>query len=308
MIGWDALPDLSKIETREELLELLKERYPGNKPKVYTNWASQIWPFVKEMNPGDLVALPSKVQPIVYFGRVKGEYRYEPNNPEGAKHVRPVEWLKEVPRNEIDQDILYSLGAFMTVCRIQRNNAEERIRRLIEGKEIPSGETEEEVGNLEDIAMDQIRRYISQKFKGHNLTDLVAGILAAQGYTIVRVAPRGPDGGVDILAGAGKLGFDPPKIAVQVKSGEEPVDVKAIRELRGAMENFGADTGLFVSWGGFKQTVYNEVSRQAFKIRLWTSDDLMREIFHLYEQLPDDLQAKLPLKRIWILIPDEEVP
>lgn len=68
------------------------------------------------------------------MGRVKGPYVYNPNNPEGAKHTRPVEWFKEIPRDKIDRDILYSLGASMTVCRIQRNNAEERIVRIIEGK------------------------------------------------------------------------------------------------------------------------------------------------------------------------------
>ena len=307
VIGWDALPDLSGVKSRKELRKLLEKAYPDEKPGRYANWLGQIWAFVKEMKVGDLVALPLKSQPTVYFGRVAGEYRYEPKNPPGAKHLRPVKWLKELPREKIDQDILYSLGAFMTVCRVQRNKAEERVEKLLQGEISETPETvAEEERDLETIAMDQIRRYISQRFKGHDLTDLVAGVLSAQGYKIVQVAPKGPDGGIDILAGAGELGFDSPTIAVQVKSSEEPVDVKAIRELRGAMENFGADYGLFVSWGGFKRTVYNEVARQPFKIRLWNSDDLMREILRLYEHLPEDIQAKLPLKRIWISIPEEE--
>jgi len=45
-------------------------------------------------------------------------------------HYRDVDWLaKDIPRDRFDQDILYSLGAFMTVCRINKNNAFED-RRL----------------------------------------------------------------------------------------------------------------------------------------------------------------------------------
>ena len=156
--------------------------------------------------------------------------------------------------------------------------------------------------DIEQVALDQIRRFIQRRFKGHRLADLVAAVLTAQGFK-VWVAPEGPDGGVDILAGSGELGFDGPRIAVQVKSGDVPVDVKAVRELQGAMKNFQASHGLFVSWGGFKSSVAREAGRSFFEIRLWGPDELMREVLRLYERLPEDLQATLPLKRIWALVP-----
>ena len=279
---------------------------PTLKKKTLLNWRSQIWKFIKEIQIGDLVALPLKQRPFIAFGRVKGPYKYRPDFPPNARHTRPVKWETEIPRTQIDQDLLYSLGAAMTVCRIQRNNAEERILALLKGK-LPStlsknDEIENPIVNIEELALDQIRNYINQKFKGHRLTELVAAILTAKGYK-VRVAPEGPDGGIDILAGSGELGFDPPRIAVQVKSGDNPADIKAIRELQGAMKNFKADYGLFVSWAGFKSSVEKEKARLFFEIRLWSSDDLLKEIFHLYDKLPDELQAELPLKRIWVLVP-----
>lgn len=314
-IGWDELPDLSQAKTKDDLYQVLQQAYPDAKRKTLLNWLSQIWPFVWEWKEGDLVALPSKRRPVIHFGRVKGPYRYASENPEGARHTRPVDWFAEIPRDKLDQDLLYSLGAFMTVCRIQRNNAEERIRALLEGKKpqlqsmIPmkdKGATDESVEiNLEDIALDQIRRHISQRFKGHRLADLVAAVLTAQGFK-VRVAPEGPDGGIDILAGSGELGFDEPRIAVQVKSGSAPVDIKAVRELQGAMKNFQATQGLFVSWGDFKSSVSKEVARLFFEIRLWGPDDLLREVLRHYDKLPDELQAELPLKRIWMLVPSAE--
>jgi restriction system protein len=49
-----------------------------------------------------------------------------------VRHQRSVEWIVDaVPRDAIDQDLLYSLGAFLTICRIKRNNAELRIRALL---------------------------------------------------------------------------------------------------------------------------------------------------------------------------------
>lgn len=313
LIGWEELNDLSRVTTREELFDLLRKTYPEAKEKTLLNWSSQIWPFVKEIQVGDLVALPLKQRPAIAFGRVKGPYQYRPELPPAARHTRPVEWIKEIPRTQIEQDLLYSFGAFMTVCRIQRNNADERINTLLKGKtpttvDLVSNTVDGEEGAtpaLEELALDQIRKFISHRFRGHRLTDLVAAILTAQGYK-VRVAPEGPDGGIDILAGSGELGFDQPRIAVQVKSSGEPVDVKAVRELQGVMKNFQADHGLFVSWAGFKSSVEKEKARLFFEIRLWSSEDLLREIFRLYDRLPEELQAELPLKRIWALVPTSE--
>jgi restriction system protein len=102
------------------------------------------------------------------------------------------------------------------------------------------------------------------------------------------------------------MGFDDPRIVVQVKSGDSPVDVKVIRELQGVMKNFGAKYGLMVSWGGYRGSVPKEASRLFFELRLWDADDLVRAILENYHNLPDDLQADLPLKRIWVLVNPEE--
>lgn len=72
------------------------------------------------------------------------------------------------------------------------------------------------------------------------------------------------------------------------------------------MDTFGADSGLIVSWGGFRGVVEKEAVRQYFKIRLWDADNLVQMIQENYDSLPEDIQSELPLKRIWILLPEEE--
>jgi restriction system protein len=313
VIGWDNLPDLANLKKREDLSDLLAAEYPDEKKKTRMNWESQIWPFVNGMDKGDLVAMPLKHRAIVVFGKVSGEYIYEPNNPGGFRHTRPVKWYKEIPRNQIDQDLLYSFGAAMTVCTIHRNDAENRIRALLSGKPIaPPVSSEPELSaedggqlNLELFARDQISQAITRNFKGHKLAHLTSAILQTQGYK-VRISPEGPDGGVDIIAGKGPLGFESPRLIVQVKSSSSPVSVNVFRELSGVMDTFNADSGLIVAWGGYRGVVEKEAARQYFKIRLWDADNLVQMIQENYDKLPEDIQSELPLKRIWILLPEEE--
>ncbi len=311
LIGWEDLPDLSNIKTRRELSKILENSFPDEKSKTLKNWESQIWPFVQEMKEGDLVALPLKSRSFIALGKIVGDYCYKAENPAGARHIRPVEWINEYPRTDFDQDVLYSLGAFLTVCRIKRNDAENRVRALIAGKKMPGktpvgGEDEEVlVPDIEEYARDQIRDHISRKFRGHNLSNLVAAILSAQGYQ-VHISPAGPDGGVDIMAGKGALGFDSPRLAVQVKSSDAPASVNILRELQGVIENFNAEQGLLVVWGGHTSVLAKEAARHFFKIRIWDADDVVRMTQAYYENLPDDIQAELPLKRIWTLVPSEE--
>ena len=311
VIGWDELPDLSGLNSRDELSELLEEKYPDAKAQTRVNWVGSIWPFISDMKPDDLVAMPLKDRGRVAFGKILGEYDYQPDNPHDSIHARPVTWIDEIPRNQIDPDILASLGSLRTICRINASNAESRIREMLKIggghlKTTSKKEQEDEVAiDYEQLARDQISSAIIQKFKGHGLETLVAAVLEAQGYK-VRISPEGPDGGVDIIAGRGPLGFDSPRLVVQVKSGKSPVDVNVMRELNGVMTAFGADSGLIVAWGGYRGVVEKENARQFFKIRLWDADMLVKMIQENYERLPDDIQADLPLKRIWILVPEEE--
>jgi restriction system protein len=101
------------------------------------------------------------------------------------------------------------------------------------------------------------------------------------------------------------MGFDPPRLCVQVKSSDTPEDVKTLRELQGVMRNFGAEQGLLVAWGGFKSSVHAEARRHFFEIRLWDAGDVVKALLENYERLPEDVQAELPLKRIWSLVLEE---
>jgi len=175
------------------------------------------------------------------------------------------------------------------------------------GLNVPNGTdgAEEVEVDLEQLARDAIAKVIIQKFKGHGMARLVEAVLKAQGFTTY-LSPEGPDKGIDILAAGGAFGFDRPRICVQVKSGDTPADRPEFTQLIGAMQNVGADQGLFVSWSGFKPTVTKEVPGQFFKVRVWNQDDLIEQLLDNYDKLDPDIRAELPLKRIWTLSSAED--
>lgn len=144
-----------------------------------------------------------------------------------------------------------------------------------------------------------------QKTKGHGLAKIVDAILRAKGFTTY-VSPAGPDKGVDILASAGTLGFGSPKICVQVKSSDAPVDRIVLDQLGGVMKNFGAEYGLLVSWSGFKSSVINETAKQFFEIQLWTHKEIIQEFLRYYDQMDAEIKELIPLKKIWVVNTDDE--
>lgn len=318
---WEGLNrDLSSGQTREDFYALLREVYPSEGAGKIQNWSRQAWAFLKGMQVGDWVAVPSKASPAIHLAKITGPYEFDPKAEDPYYHSRTVQWLAtDVPRSSFDQDILYSLGAIMTICQITRNDAEARVKAMAQtgwkstlAAVVTSGPTDAGDDSdtmprdIERDARDGIARAILARFKGHGLARLVEAILKAQGYATYR-SPAGPDKGVDILAAPGELGFGKPRICVQVKSGEDPVDSPTVNQLIGTMQNVQADQGLFVAWGGFKQSVDREVPAQFFRVRLWDQDDLIGKLLASYDKLDADLRAELPLKRIWaVAAPDQD--
>jgi restriction system protein len=266
------------------------------------------------MKPDDLVVVPSKKSPELHFGVIKSDARFDVGAEPDYRHYREVTWLRDVPRSAMDKDILYSLGAIMTICEISRNDAEARIRRMLQlpapkaapATASPDAAREEAAAPIdyEQLARDEIAALIIRRFKGHGLERLVEAILKAQGY-VTHHSAAGADRGIDILAGSGDLGFGSPKICVQVKSEQTPIDRPTLDQLLGAMQAVGADQGLLVSWSGFKSTVDRETPRHFFKVRLWDQKALLDQLFQHYDRLDETTRAEIPLKRIWTVVPDD---
>lgn len=305
-IGWSDVPNLKSFKTRDNLFNEYQKLYEETSNVKAGINVGQLWRFANEITNGDLVALPSKTQPTIHIGQITGDYKHEKKD-ENVIHWRPVKWLRSIPRAEFDQDILYSFGSLLTVSQVSRTQAAERVLALTEGKssktiaESVSIEEVEEEFDVAQYAKDQILKVIDRKFKGHGFAKLIDQILNAQGY-VTQLSPPGADGGIDILAASGALGFEQPRICVQVKSTTTQVDVKTLRELQGVMRKVKSDLGLIVSWSGFNSKVLSEAKEEFFFIRLWSANDVVENIFKYYDKFSDEFKAELPLKRIWMLV------
>lgn len=313
VVGWGELPDLSNVQSRDVLKDLMRQTYPEASEGRISNHAGQVWAFINRMQEGDHVVLPLKSRAQIAVGIVQGPYSYDQVADDGAKHRRKVKWVKkDLPRGQLDQDVLYSLGAFMTVCQIKRNDAEKRILAAVKGQSPVLADRDDDIDeddaptDVVQLALDQIRQAVQRRFKGHAMESLVAALLRAQGYTVHKNR-KGRDGGLDLLAGSGPLGLDSPKLVVQVKSSEGPTDAKEVREFRTVVADYEADAGLFIAWGGYKRSIFDERKKSFFQVRYWDSDDLLRAIFQHYDALPEDVKADLPLQRVWVLVRDDEV-
>jgi len=320
-VTWDGLDvNLAKLPDRDALIASLEQCYPTDKPKKRINNASQIWPFAHEMQKGDWIVLPLKIQRAIQIGEVTGDYTFDASGPDPFFHWRAVKWIGEaIPRSHFGKDLLNTFGAFMTICRVQKNDAEARLKAMRKNGWQPesvaqllapaarTAEADEAVDlDLEERARDGIARLILGRFKGNDLTRLVEGILRAQGYTTWR-SPSGADGGADILAGAGPLGFGSPRLVVEVKSEQTPIDRPTVDKLLGSVTKFGANEGLFVSWSGFKNNVQKELAGSFFRVRLWSQTELLDAMYEVYDKLDPDLRAELPLKQIWaVAVTDED--
>ncbi|MGO5065985.1 restriction endonuclease [Clostridium sp. LCP25S3_F8] len=266
------------------------------------------------MKKGYWIVLPRKINRTIHFGEIVDEYQYDESLGSLYYHYRDIKWFAlDVPRDRFDQDILYSLGAFMTVCKIHKNNAEERIKDMYKNnwnvklktiKKLVNDSEETSAIDLNEYIFDRISERIIQRFKGNKMEVLINEILKVKGFTIYR-SPEGCDYGVDLLASSSTLGFGSPKICVQVKAQDDPVDRPTLDQLIGTMSNYSADYGLLVSWSGFKTSVIKEIPKQFFKVGLWNSKNIIEEIFINYDKLSDEIKTEIHLKRVWMLNVEE---
>lgn len=317
--AWNRVPSLASATTRDDVVALVEPRMPDASKSEIGNRASQLWGLCS-IRVGDIVILPLSATGTLAIGRCTHAYEHL-DDEAPARHAVRVDWVRDdVPRAVLGQDLLNSLGSLLTVFRISRNGAEERFEQVLAtgvDPEAGSEKAETEVSasavadsgtpvdpdpvpTLEAIR-DRVRSHLRAHFREHELTRLVAAVLTVRGFHC-DVSPPGPDQGVDILAGTGPLGLDSPTLIVEVKSGAAAIGAPVVRGLQGAMLSHRADQGLLVAWGGITKEAKAEIRKDRLTMRVWDADDLIHQVFDVYERLDESLRASIPLKRAWVLV------
>lgn len=140
----------------------------------------------------------------------------------------------------------------------------------------------------------------------YELQDVVAALLRGMGYTTPFIAPKGPDGGTDILAYPDPLGARTPHIRVQVKhrarSGQKATRDE-IASLRGILRQ-DREMGLFVSTAGFTSEAVREARQGGVHIDLMDLNGLLEKWTSFYDRLTEEDKGSLRLRRVFFLAPE----
>lgn len=251
---------------------------------------------------GHWIFSPKKHQRSVLYGKATSEYEYLPDiiSPEHA-HAIHVEWAGEFLRDAASVSLRKSMGGSVAVYNIDKHRNE--LLRLMGQR----------VGNTLDVAQEEepegIPFFEETKSKSAELIsdliagidpfafqELVAGLLEAMGYR-TRVSERGPDQGVDIIAHPDPLGFETPRIKVQVKHRQSTAGGPDIRNLIGTLGE--GEKGLFVSTGGFTTEARNE-ARRTSRITILDADEFVKQLIEHYEKLDPDYRSIIPLRKLWV--------
>jgi len=305
-IGWRDAGDFTGMARREDFKKRIEETYPTWKPGRRLNSASQLYRFVNEIRTGDLVATPISATREILLGRVEGPYRYEPDLIPENPNVRPVDWMRTISRDDLSVRARNSAGSTLTVFLLDEHLKE--FTTLAEGKVSPHPETEEEEEEAAIAFVEEVEgradEMISDRLAHMDPLDfvhLVAGLLRSIGYH-TRVGPEGPDQGVDIVAYPDPLGFEAPRIKVQVKHRRDRSTGPDVRNFLATLR--GDDRGLFVSTGGFTKDATFEASRTSDHIHctLLDRDEFVELLTDRYEDLDAEGRRLLPLKKVYIPI------
>lgn len=157
----------------------------------------------------------------------------------------------------------------------------------------------EELNLLESDAREGIRQFIVSK-SPYEFQDMVAALLRAMGYHTPFIAPKGKDGGIDIIAYLDPLGAQTPRIKVQVKhKPDTAIGASEVLALSGILK--AGDIALFVTSGTYSADARNAASGNDKFIRLIDGNDFIDMWQEYYDKMTDDDKNMLPLKRIAFL-------
>jgi restriction system protein len=298
-IGWMPLGDVSHLETREDFKQRYIEVYPEDSSGRVALNAGQVYRFAREIQERDYALTYIKSSREVLIGLVKGPYEYlDDAYLDHYPHVRQVEWVAKVSRDDFGSRARRSLGGRSTVFNL--DDYLDQIHSLATGQqpEVPDEDDEtppffEEVkAQADELVADMISRIDPYDFQ-----DLVAALLRAMGFRAVSTS-AGRDRGVDIVAHPDPLGFERPRVKAQVKHRKDTVGGPEMRSFIATLRD--GENGLYVSTGGFTRDAEAEAQRSREPVTLLDRDDFIRLLLEHYEDLDPEYKAQVPLRKVWV--------
>ena len=131
-MGWGNLPDLRGASSRDDVSAMIRQALPDAPDGAVRNYARQLWSLRSGVEVGDLVVLPLKTSRRIALGTVTQDYSYRADEESDWRHVVSVDWQRsDVPRSSVEQDLLRSLNAQLTIYSIKDSDDVRRLHELL---------------------------------------------------------------------------------------------------------------------------------------------------------------------------------
>ena len=151
-----------------------------------------------------------------------------------------------------------------------------------------------DIESVEELGRRSLREAVAA-LNPYEFQDLVAALFRGLGYHVPFVAPKGKDGGVDIIAHSDPLGAIGASIKIQVKhTPDSTVSVGVIRQLASLLHG-DSDCGVIVTSGGFSSDAERFAREDHRRLRLINGDELIDLWTATYQKLNEADQQRLPL-------------
>lgn len=272
--GLQAKDAIAQVEERLELSAFEKATYPGT----------------------DVVRFP-KILRFSTIGPVKAGWMQKKSGvwtitDEGRAALREIS----------DPELL-----FRTASQLYRewkaNQPEDAVAvgpELADGDESVAGPlAAADLEEAEEAARQSIIDYLAT-MNPYRFQDLVGKLLEAMGYHVVWIAPKGRDGGLDLVAQGDPLGVEGPRIKGQVK--RRPDSKTTEDEVRAFLSLVEAnDVGVYVSLGGFTNDAAALSRRSSRRITLIDADGLIRLWTQHYGKVDEEGRQLLPIRVVHFL-------
>ncbi len=155
---------------------------------------------------------------------------------------------------------------------------------------------------IEADAQAAIEDFINRK-NPYEFQDMCAALLRAMGYFTPFVAPKGKDGGVDVIAYRDPLGAASPRFKVQIKHKEVAAPVDEVRKLIGILGN-RENIGIIISSGGFTADAKREAMSSHVHVELIDLPRFIGLWQEFYGKMSDVDKQLMPLQPIYFLSPE----
>ncbi len=283
--GWCWAKGLIEEDSYEKFREILRKTYYKEKSRHRVGYAANtMWRFLKTMQPGDWVVVPSGGGKFYVAEIAAGPPIYDDSKAAldaDSSYRRLVTWLND------KQPLLRSAARSRLISRMKIRqtsaNAKDLIEEIHEALVLASASEKPTKEDTQKLFADEVRRKMveaalkeiqqgymdERKFEG-----LVATVLKRAGASSVEIVPRQNDKGVDVKATFQIGGITPIEVGVQAKYYKGNVGQGAIDQLIKGLKAEDLTTGWLVTSGEIPEELdsYLESVQTSEELNLATVD------------------------------------